>query len=115
MKPTIVADGVPGKIVACVVVLALVVVGVIGLVVPIIPGLLFLAIAAFIAAKHFPALDAQLRRSRKIGEHLDKAHRASTLTLPAKVELAAWFCVKTFLGGVALVASLVAKLRTPAR
>jgi uncharacterized membrane protein YbaN (DUF454 family) len=114
MKRTIIDDGVSGKIVACGLVLALVVVGVIGLVVPIIPGLLFLAIAAFVAAKHLPAVDAQLRRSRTLREHLDKAHRASTLALPAKLQLAAWFCVKTFVDGVALVASFVAKLRTPA-
>jgi uncharacterized membrane protein YbaN (DUF454 family) len=115
MKRILIDDGVSGKIVACAVVLALVVLGVIGLVVPIIPGLLFLAIGAFVAAKHFPSVDAQLRRSRTLREYLDKTQRASTLALPAKIQLAAWFCVKTFIGGVALVASFVAKLRAPAR
>jgi uncharacterized membrane protein YbaN (DUF454 family) len=115
MKRTISDDGVSGKIVACALVLALVVVGVIGLVVPIIPGLLFLAIAAFVAAKRFPSVDAQLRRSRTLREYLDKAQRASTLGLPAKVQLAAWFFVKTFIDGVAFIASLLAKLRAPAR
>jgi hypothetical protein len=115
MKPTIVGGELSGKIVACALVLALVVVGLIGLVLPIIPGVLFLAIAAFVAARHFPSVDAHLRRHRAISKHLDKAHRVGDLSLRAKAELAAWYGVKMLVGGMALIASFVAKLRAPAR
>ena len=46
-------------------------VGVVGLILPIIPGLLFLAIAAMIAARHSPSLDRWLRKNRVIGSYLD--------------------------------------------
>jgi uncharacterized membrane protein YbaN (DUF454 family) len=115
MRPTIVAGSPSGKIVACVAVVALVVVGVIGLVLPIIPGVLVLAIAALVAAKHFPSVDAQLRRHRAIRERLDQAHRASDLDVAAKVQLAGWYCLKMVIAGLELGATFVAKLRAPAR
>ena len=46
-------------------------VGVVGLILPIIPGLLFLAIAAMIAARHSPSLDRWLRKNRLLRGYLD--------------------------------------------
>ncbi|HEY8520002.1 MAG TPA: DUF454 family protein [Gammaproteobacteria bacterium] len=102
----------PGKIVALLVASALVVVGVAGLVLPIIPGLLFLGIAAYVAARHFPALDARLRQRRVLGQHLNVADRLRYASLSAKVRVAGWLCVKMLMDGLALVAAFVSKLRT---
>ena len=46
-------------------------VGVVGLILPIIPGLLFLAIAAMIAARHSPSLDRWLWKNRLLRGYLD--------------------------------------------
>jgi hypothetical protein len=103
------------KVIACVLVLACVALGVVGLVLPIIPGLLFLAIAAFIAARHFPRVDARLRRHRAIVKHLNHADRFRHLSIPRKMRLAGWLSVKMLLDSVALVGSFVAKLGAPSR
>ncbi len=55
-------------------------VGVVGLILPIIPGLLFLAIAAMIAARHSPSLDRWLRKNRVIGSYLDSGEGFLTLS-----------------------------------
>jgi uncharacterized membrane protein YbaN (DUF454 family) len=99
-----------GKVIACVVVPACVVVGAAGLVLPIIPGLLFLAIAAFIAAKHFPWVDTRLRRHRVMGKHLNNADRFRNLSLPEKVQVGGWLSVKMLVDGLAYIRSFVAKL-----
>jgi uncharacterized membrane protein YbaN (DUF454 family) len=115
MRTTISSGSPSGKIVACALVLALLVVGIVGLVLPIVPGVLFLAIAALIAAKNFPSIDAQLRRHRAIDEHLDRMDRAGDLSLPAKARLAAWYCAKACVRGAELLVSFVAKLGARAR
>lgn len=61
------------KLIAGVVVLACLALGAIGLLLPIVPGLLFLAIAACVAASHFPAFGTRLRRNRTLGRFLDRA------------------------------------------
>jgi uncharacterized membrane protein YbaN (DUF454 family) len=91
-------------------VVACVVVGTAGLVLPIIPGLLFLVIAAFIAAKHFPWVDTRLRSHRAVGKHLHNADRFRNLSLADKVQVAGWLCVKALVEGVASIGSFVAKL-----
>jgi uncharacterized membrane protein YbaN (DUF454 family) len=110
MNEPIVAANPSQKITALVLVLACVVIGLFGLVLPIIPGLLFLAIAAFIAAKHFPSVDARLRAHRAIDKHLNNADRFRNLSLPAKVQIAGWLCLKMMVDGLVLVRSFLAKL-----
>jgi uncharacterized membrane protein YbaN (DUF454 family) len=104
-----------GKTIACMLVLACIALGVIGLVLPIIPGLVFLAIAALIAARHFPSVDARLRRHRALGRHLNTADGFFELNLSEKMQIAGWYCVKMFLETVAFIRSLVAKLRSASR
>ncbi|HEX6998614.1 MAG TPA: DUF454 family protein [Gammaproteobacteria bacterium] len=106
---------VSGKLLALLLVPVFVAVGLAGLVLPIIPGLLFLGIAAYVAARHFPALDARLRRHRALGRHLSVADRLRHASLSAKVRVAGWLCVKMLLDGLGLVASLVAKVRGAVR
>lgn len=62
----------PFKLIAAAVVLGCLAIGLLGLLLPIIPGLLFLAIALVIAAGHFPSIDATLRRNRTLGRYLDR-------------------------------------------
>ena len=100
----------PQKITASVLVVACLAIGVVGLILPIIPGLLFLAIAAVIAARHFPSVDARLRTHRAIDKHLNNAERFRTLSLPAKVQVAGWLCLKMVVDGLALAGSFVAKV-----
>jgi uncharacterized membrane protein YbaN (DUF454 family) len=104
-----------GKFTASLLIVACVVIGVAGLVLPIIPGLLFLAIAALIAARHFPSIEARLRRHRAVREHLGIADRFRHLDLAAKAQVVGWLCVRTFVGALAFVASLIAKVRAAAR
>jgi uncharacterized membrane protein YbaN (DUF454 family) len=113
-KPLL-CDRLPHKVAACALVAALVFLGVVGLVLPVIPGLLFLAIAAFVAAKHFPALDARLRSYRGVDKHFRYADRFRNLSLADKVQVAGWLCVKMIVDGVAAVASLVTKLASSSR
>lgn len=75
------------KIVAAAVVLACLVLGVLGLILPIIPGIVFLALAAVIAANYFPGVNAWLRRNRTAARFLDRARliwRARTQSSKSK-------------------------------
>jgi uncharacterized membrane protein YbaN (DUF454 family) len=101
----------PAKIIACVTVVACVAIGIIGLVLPIIPGLLFLAIAVVIVARHVPWLEARLRRHRGIGKHLDRSNAFLSLSLPAKMQVAGLLCVKMLLDGLAFLSAVVGRLR----
>lgn len=103
------------KMLAGVLVLAFLAIGLVGLILPIIPGLLFLAIAGFIVLTYFPSVDERLRQYPAIGKHLDDVDRFRNLSLPRKVQVAGLLCVKVLLDGLALVASLVARLRGPSR
>lgn len=106
----------PVKLIAAVVVAACLIVGVAGLLLPLIPGVLFLAIAAVIAARHWPALDRLLRRSPMAARYLDEANALATLPLGEKVRLACLLCVKALIDGVTLLIGAIAKLvRTAAR
>jgi len=91
------------KLIACILVFACLVVGVAGLVLPIIPGLLFLAIAVLIVARYFPSMGARLRRNRTIGRHLDRADGFLDLTLWRKVQLGCLLCAKFVLDGIAMI------------
>lgn len=97
-----------GKTLAVALVLACLLLGIVGLVLPIIPGLVFLAIAAVVAARYFPSVDERLRRHRAIGEHLHQADRFFQLTLREQIQVAGWYCVKVFLESVALIRSFLA-------
>ena len=98
------------KLIACALVLAFVAIGAIGVVLPIIPGLLFLAIAAFIAARHFPSIDARLRKHRAIARRMHWADRFTALDFTAKVRVAGWLCAKMVIDAVALIVSVARRL-----
>jgi uncharacterized membrane protein YbaN (DUF454 family) len=106
----------PVKLIAAIVVAACLIVGIAGLLLPLIPGVLFLAIAAVIAARHWPALDALLRRNTTIARYMDEANASATLPLGERVRLACLLLVKALIDGVALLVAGVTKLvRSAAR
>jgi uncharacterized membrane protein YbaN (DUF454 family) len=110
MKSTENKASFPRKLIAAIAVLACVAVGAVGLVLPIIPGLLFLAVAAFIAARHFPSIDARLRRHRPIDRHLGTVDRLRGTPLPTKLQVLGWLGAKALIDGLALVAAAASKL-----
>ena len=100
----------PVKLIACIVIAALVVLGLVGLVLPLIPGLLLLVLAAVIAAKQFPSIDAWLRGNRAFGRHMEWADTFYELPLKEKAQLGAWVCAKILLDSLALLGSGVLKV-----
>ncbi len=87
-------------------------VGVVGLILPIIPGLLFLAIAAMIAARHSPSLDRWLRKNRVIGSYLDSGEGFLNLSWLRKIQFLLWLCLKIFIDAIMLIFALIANLLT---
>lgn len=104
----------PAKIAACGVVAVCVAAGAVGLVLPIIPGLLFLVIAAVIVVRTFPATAAWLRRHRTLGGYVDKGERVLDLPPRQQLKLAGLVCVKAVVDGAAFVGARLTKL-VPAR
>ncbi|HEU4618553.1 MAG TPA: DUF454 family protein [Gammaproteobacteria bacterium] len=111
MKKAKTSMSLPTKIIACAAVVACVAIGIAGLILPIIPGVVFLAVAVLICARLSPWLDARLRRHRGMRRHLDRSDAFLSLSLPAQVQVAALYCVKLLLDSLAFLSSLVAKLR----
>lgn len=100
-----------GKLVAVVLVVACIAIGVLGLLLPIIPGLLFLALAALVAARHFPAVGRRLRRHGRLGGYLDRGDRYLDLGWRHKLEVAGLVCVKLLLDGIALAGKALGRAR----
>jgi uncharacterized membrane protein YbaN (DUF454 family) len=98
-----------GKVIASLVVLICIAVGLVGLVLPVIPGVLFLAIAALIAARHFPSVDARLRKHRALGRHMQTADGFFRLGFALQIQVVGWLCARMLLDGVAFIAAFVTK------
>jgi hypothetical protein len=98
------------KLIALLAILACLALGAIGLLLPIIPGLLFLAIAAVIVAKHSPSMDRWLRRNATLGSYLDRADRIHDLPFAKKIQYGSLLCLKMLIDGVAFLVTLTAKL-----
>jgi len=100
------------KLLAIIFVLICLAVGVVGLILPIIPGLLFLAIAAMIAARHSPSLDRWLRRNRLLRGYLDSGEGFLNLGWPGKIQFVVWLCLKIFIDTIVFIFALIANLLT---
>lgn len=107
MKPPNAVRSLSGALLAALLVVVCIAIGVVGLVLPIIPGLLFLAIAVLIVARHVPWVDARLRRHRFLGRHLDSVDGFARLSLRHKLALAVWLSVRTLLDGLSSLRSLI--------
>lgn len=91
------ASAVPAKLGAALVVAALVLLGLIGIVLPVLPGLVFLALAALIVARHVPWVDARLRRHRLFGPQMPRVDRFFGLPLVDQLRVGALVAVKVML------------------
>jgi uncharacterized membrane protein YbaN (DUF454 family) len=85
-------------------------VGAVGLILPIIPGLLFLAIAGLIAAKHSSSVDRFLRRSPTLSGYLDSADGFVDLPVLGKIQFGVLLCLRMLIDAVAFAVSAVARL-----
>jgi uncharacterized membrane protein YbaN (DUF454 family) len=103
-------DNATAKVIACVVILACLAIGLAGLILPIIPGLLFLGLAALIAARHSPALERLFRSNATLSGYLDRTEGFLDLPLGQKVQLGLLLCLKMLIDTVAFVVTFVAKL-----
>lgn len=98
------------RLLALVVLLLCVAVGVVGLILPIIPGLLFLALAALIAARFFPSLARRMRRHRAFADWLDSTEGFARMPLRDKVRYGFWLCLRMLLEGCRILYRLTARL-----
>lgn len=103
-------DDVTTKLIACAVIVACLVLGGIGLLLPIVPGLLFIAVAAVVAAKLSPAFEQTLRRNPTLAGYLDRTDGFVELPLGQKVRVACLLGVKMLIDGVALLVALVVRV-----
>jgi uncharacterized membrane protein YbaN (DUF454 family) len=97
------------KAIAIVLIVVCVAIGAVGLVLPIIPGLLFLGLAAIFAAKLSPSIEHALRRNKTMSGYIDSADGFGKLGTAKKIEFACWLCLKMLIDGVAFAVSLVSK------
>lgn len=97
-------------LIACVLIFVCVAVGAVGLILPVVPGLLFLAIALMILARLSPSLDRRLRRNRTIARYLDSADGFSRLSLMKKFQYGCLLCLRLFVDAIACLVFLAAKV-----
>ena len=73
-------------------------------------GLLFIAIAAFVAAKLSPRFGAVLRENDTLRGYLDQADRIVAVPLPQKLQVVGLLFLKMLIDGVALLVTGVMRL-----
>ena len=71
----------------------LLVLGLIGLVIPIIPGILFLIISAILFAQFFPPLHRQLKQHKTTHALLDRIEAGHQLDVISRIKLTFWSCL----------------------
>jgi uncharacterized membrane protein YbaN (DUF454 family) len=102
--------GVASKLIAVLLIITCFAVGAVGLILPVIPGLLFVAIALMIVAKCFPSLRHQMRKSRTMRSYLDSAEGFGALSFGRKLQYGCLLCVRVFVDAVAFLVYGVSKL-----
>ena len=107
---TPVFDNLTTKLIACAVIVACLFLGLAGLILPLIPGLLFIAIALFVAAKLSPRFATVVRENDTLRGYLDQADRIAGVPLAQKVQVIGLLFVKMLIDGVALLVAGVMKL-----
>ncbi len=98
------------KLLALVILLLCVAIGMAGIILPVIPGLLFLAVAVIIAARLCPPLERRLRRSAMFAPYMDKSYHFSGLSLQGKVKFAFWLTAKIVWDSCVLLLQYTGKL-----
>jgi uncharacterized membrane protein YbaN (DUF454 family) len=85
-------------------------IGMVGLILPIIPGFLFLMLGALLAARLFPALERRLGRYTWFRNYLDKTRQFEGLTWRGKAQLTAWLVVRLLVDAVLVIVAALAWL-----
>ena len=98
------------KLIACLLIVLCFAVGAVGLVLPIIPGLLFVALALMLLARCFPSIDERLRRNRTMKSYLDRSDGFLDLSLGKKVQYGLFLCLQLFVDAIALLVYAASKL-----
>ena len=103
-------DNISTKLIAAGVIVVCLLLGLAGLILPLIPGLLFLAIAAIVAAKLSPRFAATLRQNDTLRGYMDRTEGFSALPLDGKIKLTGLLLLKMLIDGVALLVAGVMKV-----
>lgn len=98
------------KLIACAIIVACLLFGLAGLILPLVPGLLFIAIAVFVAAKLSPRFAGMVRENETLRGYLDQADRIAGVPLPQKIQVIGLLLLKMLIDGVALLVSGIMKL-----
>jgi uncharacterized membrane protein YbaN (DUF454 family) len=103
-------DNVSTKLIAAGVIVVCLLLGLAGLILPLIPGLLFLAVAAIVTAKLSPRFAETLRRNDTLRGYIDRTQGFSELPLDGKLKLAGLLFLKMLIDGVAFLVAGVMKV-----
>lgn len=97
------AGQISGQVLVVLVIVACLALGLIGLILPIIPGLLFLAIGAILLAPHIPALGDWMRRSPVMSRYMDDAEKLHTLEFPDQLKLGFFLSLRMLIDSLKFV------------
>ncbi len=103
-------DNISTKLIACGVIVVCLLLGFAGLILPLLPGLLFIAIAAMVAAKLSPKFGDMLRQNDTLRGYLDRTDGFVELPPAQKLQLAGLLFLKMLIDGVSLLVAGVMKL-----
>jgi uncharacterized membrane protein YbaN (DUF454 family) len=98
------------KLIACLLIVVCFAVGAVGLILPVVPGLLFVAIALMIVARYFPSVDRRLRKNRTIGSYLQSSDGFGGLSFGKKIQYGLLLCLRLFVDAVAFLVYVASKL-----
>jgi len=98
------------KIISFVLIGVFVFLGLLGLALPILPGILFLLIAAIMASRHIPALATTLEQNPYTAKSLRLSQRFSHLDVWGKVKFCGWGFLKITIDSVEWSVSVIARL-----
>ncbi|MEX2130742.1 MAG: DUF454 family protein [Pseudohongiellaceae bacterium] len=90
----------PWKIIGLVLVAGLLFIGLVGLILPLIPGLIFLAIAVWLLAKISTRFAALLDDSPTLAKRMGFLRRTEGLSLTQRLRLSFWVMAKMVVRGV---------------
>ncbi len=85
-------------------------IGIAGLLLPIIPALVFLLLAAIVSAEHSQLMNNFLRKNKTLSTYLDNGKGFANLPLNKKIKYALWLCLKTTMDILLAVFNALAKL-----
>ena len=98
------------RVIACLLIVVCFAVGAVGLILPVIPGLLFVAIALMLIARYFPSADRWLRKNHTIRSYLNSAEGFGKLSFVRKLQYGCLLCLRLFVDTVALLVYGVARV-----